>query len=81
MFLQLLVEGQDGCGIVGHSMVRPGCEVELSHFQTPIRAALQLYRWCGGSVCVYTHGEPSIAKIHTQHTHTHTHTEPPTHLH
>ena len=27
------VEGQDGCGIVWHSMVRPGCEVKLSHFQ------------------------------------------------
>ena len=37
------VEGQDGRGIVGHSVVRPGCEVELSHFQTPIRASLQLY--------------------------------------
>ena len=66
MFLQLLVEGQDGCGIVGHSMVRPGCEVELSHFQTPIRAALQLYRWCvcggGGGGGVYP---LSTAKTHT----------------
>ena len=28
------VEGQDGRGIVGHSVVRPGREVELSHLQT-----------------------------------------------
>ena len=28
------VEGQDGRGIVGHSVVRPGSEVELSHIQT-----------------------------------------------
>ena len=26
-------EGQDGRGIVWHSVVRPGSEVELSHFQ------------------------------------------------
>ena len=42
LFLDLPVEGQDGCGIVGHSVVRPGCEVELSHFQTTLRASLQL---------------------------------------
>ena len=36
------VEGQDGCGIVGHSMVRPGCEVELSHTQRVLRAVSQL---------------------------------------
>ena len=30
------VEGQDGCGIVWHSVVRPGGEVELSHFQRMI---------------------------------------------
>ena len=26
-----LVEGQDGRGIVGHSVVRPGSEVEVRH--------------------------------------------------
>ena len=34
MFLDFPVEGQDGCGIVGNSMIRPGREVELSHLQT-----------------------------------------------
>ena len=27
------VEGQDGRGIVRHSVIRPGCEVELYHVQ------------------------------------------------
>ena len=33
MFLDFPMEGQDGRGIVGHSVVRPGREVELSHLQ------------------------------------------------
>ena len=40
------VEGQDGCGIVCYSVVRPGCEVELSHLQSTFSAACQL--WGGG---------------------------------
>ena len=34
MFLDFPMEGQDGRSIVGHSVVRPGREVELSHLQT-----------------------------------------------
>ena len=33
LFPHLLVEGQDGRGIVRHSVIRPGCEVELSDRQ------------------------------------------------
>ena len=33
------VEGQDGCGIVRHPMIRPGHEVELSHLQSSLSAA------------------------------------------
>ena len=37
------VEGQDGCGIVWYSVVRPGCEVQLSHLQSMFSAACQLW--------------------------------------
>ena len=33
LLLDFLVECEDGCGIVWHSVVRPGSEVKLSHFQ------------------------------------------------
>ena len=36
------VEGQDGRGIVGHPVVRPGREVEMGHLQRTLRAARQL---------------------------------------
>ena len=36
------VEGQDGRGIVWYSVVRPGCEVELSHLQRVFVAASEL---------------------------------------
>ena len=37
------VEGQDGSGISGTPMIRPGSEVELSHFQWTLRTSLELY--------------------------------------
>ena len=36
------VEGQDGSGVVRHPMIRPGCEVELSHPQRSLSAAKEL---------------------------------------
>ena len=36
------MEGQDGCGIVRHPMIRPGREVEVSHLQSSLRAAGKL---------------------------------------
>ena len=42
LFLNLPVEGQDGSGIIRHSMIRPGSEVELSHFQWTLRTSLEL---------------------------------------
>ena len=36
VFLDLPVEGQDGCGIVWHAVVRPGREVELGHLQSTL---------------------------------------------
>ena len=41
-FLYSPVEGQDGCGIVRHPMIRPGLEVELSHLQSSLRATNEL---------------------------------------
>jgi len=37
LVLHSSVEGQDGCGIVRHPMIRPGCKVELSHLQSSLR--------------------------------------------
>ena len=42
LFLHSPVEGQDGRGIVGHPVVRPGHEVEMGHLQRMLRAARQL---------------------------------------
>ena len=42
LFLHSPVEGQDGCGIVRHPMIRPGREVEVSHLQSSFRAAEKL---------------------------------------
>jgi len=42
LFLHSPVEGQDGCGIVRHPMIRPGREVELSHLQSSLRATKKL---------------------------------------
>ena len=42
LFLHSPVEGQDGRGIVGHPVVRPGREVEMGHLQRMLRAARQL---------------------------------------
>ena len=42
LFLHSPVEGQDGRGIVGHPVVRPGREVKLGHLQRTLRAARQL---------------------------------------
>ena len=39
------VEGQDGRGIVGHSVVRPGSEVEVCYSQRVLSAPCQLKRW------------------------------------
>ena len=36
VLLDLLVEGEDGSGILGHTVVRPGREVELSHLQSTL---------------------------------------------
>jgi len=36
------MEGQDGCGIVRHPMIRPGREVEVSHLESSLRAAGKL---------------------------------------
>ena len=33
VLLDLLVEGEDGSGVLGHAVVRPGREVELGHLQ------------------------------------------------
>ena len=32
VLFDLLVEGEDGSGVLGHTVVRPGREVELGHF-------------------------------------------------
>ena len=42
LFLYSPVEGQDGSGVVRHPMIRPGCEVELGHPQSSLRAAKEL---------------------------------------
>ena len=42
LFLHSPVEGQDGCGIVRHPMIRPGREVELSHLQSSLRVTNEL---------------------------------------
>ena len=33
VLLDLLVEGEDGSGVLGHAVVQPGREVELGHLQ------------------------------------------------
>ena len=40
------MEGQDGRGIVWHSVVRPGSEVEVFYSQRVLKAASQLERAC-----------------------------------
>ena len=36
VLLDLLVEGEDGSGVLGHAVVRPGREVELGHLQNTL---------------------------------------------
>ena len=43
VFHDFPVEGQERSGIVRHSMIRPGCEVELSHNESMFRATTQLW--------------------------------------
>ena len=33
-------EGQEGCGVFGHPVVRPGCELEVTNLTLLIGAAL-----------------------------------------
>ena len=37
------MEGEDRGGIVGHPVVRPGCEVELGDLETTLCAPFQLW--------------------------------------
>ena len=45
------VEAEDGCGILGHAVVRPSCEVKLSHLQRAFRATRKLCLYV--CACVY----------------------------